>query len=143
MNGYDDILCHHGIKGQKWGIRRYQNPDGSLTEAGKAKKRKLIERGSAGQIYRNRRLFTPEEIRGTTFRLQQEQNLRNLRAQHRNTLTLGEQYLKRFGTVLVGTTLVVANMDKIASTINNVVGKDVVYNTGKGDIKTWVENRRK
>lgn len=38
---YDDLvqpgkyICHHGIKGQKWGIRRYQNPDGSLTEAGK------------------------------------------------------------------------------------------------------------
>ena len=28
-------LVHHGIKGQKWGIRRYQNPDGTLTEAGK------------------------------------------------------------------------------------------------------------
>ena len=28
-------LCHHGIKGQKWGVRRYQNPDGSLTAAGK------------------------------------------------------------------------------------------------------------
>lgn len=28
-------LYHHGIKGMKWGIRRYQNEDGSLTEAGK------------------------------------------------------------------------------------------------------------
>ena len=28
-------LAHHGILGQKWGIRRYQNHDGSLTEAGK------------------------------------------------------------------------------------------------------------
>lgn len=28
-------LCHYGVKGQKWGIRRYQNKDGSLTPAGK------------------------------------------------------------------------------------------------------------
>lgn len=30
----DEFLAHHGVKGQKWGIRRYQNPDGSLTEEG-------------------------------------------------------------------------------------------------------------
>ena len=31
----DSYLEHHGILGQKWGIRRYQNPDGSLTPEGK------------------------------------------------------------------------------------------------------------
>lgn len=36
-------LYHHGVKGQKWGVRRYQNKDGSLTTAGKDR-----------VIYRNR-----------------------------------------------------------------------------------------
>lgn len=31
----DDILEHHGVKGMKWGIRRYQNADGSYTAAGR------------------------------------------------------------------------------------------------------------
>lgn len=32
---YGDELYHHGVKGMKWGIRRYQNEDGTLTDAGK------------------------------------------------------------------------------------------------------------
>lgn len=36
-------LAHHGIKGQKWGIRRFENPDGSLTEAGKKRYEKTEE----------------------------------------------------------------------------------------------------
>ena len=32
---YSNELYHHGIKGQKWGVRRYQNEDGTLTSAGK------------------------------------------------------------------------------------------------------------
>lgn len=31
----DDTLEHHGILGQKWGVRRFQNADGSLNAAGK------------------------------------------------------------------------------------------------------------
>ena len=32
----ETYLAHHGVKGQRWGVRRYQNPDGSLTPKGKA-----------------------------------------------------------------------------------------------------------
>lgn len=32
---YDGEIYHWGIKGMKWGVRRYQNPDGSLTPAGR------------------------------------------------------------------------------------------------------------
>lgn len=39
-----DELQHHGIKGMKWGVRRYQNADGTLTEAGKRKLSKKYKR---------------------------------------------------------------------------------------------------
>ena len=35
MDSDTDSLTHHGIKGMRWGHRRYQNKDGSLTELGK------------------------------------------------------------------------------------------------------------
>lgn len=43
-----NALYHYGIKGQKWGVRRYQNKDGSLTLAGK---KRVVDRNN---IIRNR-----------------------------------------------------------------------------------------
>lgn len=48
MSSFDEeFLAHHGIKGQKWGVRRWQNEDGSLTEAGKKKYGTLFVSGSS------------------------------------------------------------------------------------------------
>jgi len=49
-----DFISHHGIKGQKWGVRRYQNPDGSYTTEGLKRRHKfLIERDGSKYIIRD------------------------------------------------------------------------------------------
>lgn len=63
FDSWDSVLCHHGVKGQKWGRRQYQNEDGSLTRLGEIhygrvgpkKVKKDYARG-AGLIERSNRI---------------------------------------------------------------------------------------
>lgn len=48
----EDYIEHHGIMGMKWGVRRYQNEDGSYTEAGRKRYGIGSERKSAKQVKR-------------------------------------------------------------------------------------------
>lgn len=71
-------LRHTGVKGMKWGIRRYQNPDGTLTEEGKRRKRHKEERSRQKSDYRNRGGLTATELQDNIKRLQLEKQFREL-----------------------------------------------------------------
>ena len=103
----EDFIAHHGTKGQRWGIRRYQNADGSLTPAGRKRymksnrfrqkylreqakrleeerrrsetlqqrKARLMKSTDAEEIFKNKDLFTNEEIRNRIDRIKIENEL--------------------------------------------------------------------
>ena len=63
-----DELMHHGISGQRWGFRRFQNKDGTRTPAGKKREREARETDS----------MSDEELRNKLNRLNDEQNYRRI-----------------------------------------------------------------
>jgi len=84
----NNSLTHHGIVGMKWGIRRFQNKDGSLTNAGKKRRAKL--EAELGQLKgksnsdsdstpRKKTVgeMTDDELREKTNRMQLESNYYN------------------------------------------------------------------
>lgn len=73
-----DIIVHYGVKGMKWGVRRYQNKDGSLTPAGKARERTKNEKRSRSELSRNRRTASLEELTKQINRLETEKKLKSL-----------------------------------------------------------------
>ena len=71
LSNSDDELYHYGTKGQKWGVRNYQNKDGTLTEAGKA-------RYNDSGTYKDPEKMSTDDLIKSSNRLNAEYNYKRL-----------------------------------------------------------------
>ena len=90
----NQTLSHHGVIGMKWGRRRYQNKDGSLTAAGKKRygdgdseetkesyeegKARALKSGSAKDVLKYKGDLTQQEMTTALNRIQWEQNMQSI-----------------------------------------------------------------
>lgn len=110
---YPDYLVHHGVEGMHWGVRRYQNEDGSYTDEGRkhygigekrkkaesrheARMRRKAEKHGESSTWKSKdaEKLTDDELRRRNQRLQQEQQYKNM------TQSKGRKFLKGFGKAM-------------------------------------------
>lgn len=115
-------LYHHGIKGQKWGVRRFRNTDGTLTSAGKRRAKASADRDKVNEIRKKKvSEMSNQELRDANNRLQLERQY--------NDLTRKKSIGKKAVTAIVTTAGTIAALEGAINTYRKV-GEKILKKIG-------------
>lgn len=110
VNSGEDYLAHHGILGMKWGVRRYQNSDDTLTSAGRKRYSTELDvhpKRSANQHNRNEKKKNSNSPIRDELKRQQRHNLT------KHAVTVGQNlvnsYLEKHNYTLDGKEMRIPN----------------------------------
>lgn len=162
----DQELFHAGVKGMKWGRRRYQNPDGSLTAlgrvhygvgnagkkvaggVGKAAKKVAggVKKAVAKKAEQNRikklmkkpiRKLTAEELKERVARTKQEEELHSAAKRARDAEANAQNFLKRFGGKMLNEAVVPAMVNAGRNSLEKFFGEGFNKAFGVGMTNTY------
>ena len=148
----ENELYHYGIKGQKWGVRRYQNPDGTLTPAGKKRAEKLrkryedltgrnVEDVIAKNVSANIETMSDQDLNSWIIRRQKEKTAYELRNSisrlNPKTVSKGQSFVKKMWNKVVEPAATDAGKEVLTNWLKKI-GKDKLgLIKPKSEVEQW------
>lgn len=123
----DGELFHWGVKGMKWGVRRYQNKDGSLTTKGRKRYSDAHDDYKRAHDKKPISQMSTKELKERNDRLQQEQNYKRLTQKKSIGKTAVQAFIATAGTI-VAIEGAVKTYKRIGNTALDKIGDAIINN---------------